>query len=107
MISMLSFTDDEPIYDRLGMTIIVDNAKELLFSTIQNMSRTLLAQDNGKKLRCVAVHPALSSHNNEVSRQLDIKCKSKYYGLNILLNKLNFMNNIILIVYNHINLFGN
>lgn len=57
------------------MVTIVDNAKEDLYSIVQNFTRKLRGSDNGKQLRCVAVHPALSSHNNEVSRQLDIKCK--------------------------------
>ncbi|KAL3271904.1 hypothetical protein HHI36_022374, partial [Cryptolaemus montrouzieri] len=66
------FLDSEPIYDGLSMPTVVEIAKENLQSKSQNMTRQLRASDNGKRLRCVAYHPAYSNGAQETGKQLDV-----------------------------------
>ncbi|KAK9886346.1 hypothetical protein WA026_015863 [Henosepilachna vigintioctopunctata] len=66
------FLDLEPLYEDLSMPKIVEMAKENLQSKYQNLTRQLRASDNGKRLRCVAQHPAYPNGQQETSRQLNV-----------------------------------
>ncbi|XP_045465832.1 fasciclin-3 isoform X2 [Harmonia axyridis] len=66
------FLDDIPILEDLSMPTIVEIAKENFQSKSQNLTRQLRASDNGKRLRCVAQHPAYPNGQQETSRQLDV-----------------------------------
>ncbi|XP_044762896.1 fasciclin-3 isoform X2 [Coccinella septempunctata] len=66
------YLDDVPILEGLSMPTIVEIAKENLQSKSQNLTRQLRASDNGKRLRCVAHHPAYPNGQHETSRQLDV-----------------------------------
>ncbi|CAG9815099.1 unnamed protein product, partial [Phaedon cochleariae] len=68
------FLDDEQISDAgLKRPTVIDLAKENLQSKIQNLTRVLQPSDNGKYLKCVAIHPAYPNHYAETKRQLDVK----------------------------------
>lgn len=71
----MCITDDEPIYEGLGVPTVLDVATDDLQTNIQNLTRILSASDNGRSLRCVANHPALLGQITEAVRQLDVKCK--------------------------------
>ncbi|XP_050312125.1 fasciclin-3 isoform X2 [Anthonomus grandis grandis] len=64
--------DDEPIPTN-ERSVIQELAKENLQSKIQNLTRRLMASDNGKFLKCVAYHPAYPGGKAEAKRRLDIK----------------------------------
>lgn len=69
------YLDEEPLYgDGLLPPTVQDFDKEDLHSIIQNLTRVLQPSDNGKILRCVSTHPAITG-NNIASRQLNVTCK--------------------------------
>lgn len=69
------YLDDEPLYgDSLTMPTVLDLDKEDLHTIMQNLTRMLQPSDNGKILRCVSMHPAITG-NNIASRQLNVTCE--------------------------------
>ncbi|CAH1114069.1 unnamed protein product, partial [Psylliodes chrysocephalus] len=68
------YLDDERINDSaLEMATVIEIAKENLQSKVQNLSRVLQPTDNGRYLKCVAIHPAYPGGQAETKRQLDVK----------------------------------
>ncbi|XP_014254042.1 fasciclin-3 isoform X2 [Cimex lectularius] len=67
------YIGDEKITTGLSQLNTVDVNNKHLYTVTQNMTRTVLASDNGKALKCVAGHPLLQNGPNTTMQQIRVR----------------------------------